>query len=109
MSVPLIETIQAADLSTHVDELLARVEDKNQHIIIRRNQRRIARLVPEIYVQAIDHLIESDPAVADTIALMLNVEVRTDIQASMDEWHAGKARPARKVFDEIYAAGGQDV
>lgn len=107
MSIPVIETIQAADLSNHVDELLARVEDKNQHIIIRRNQRRVARLVPEIYIQVVDHLIKTDPAVADTIALMLNPEVRTAIQTSMEEWQTGKARPARKVFNEIRAAGRQ--
>jgi hypothetical protein len=50
---------------------------------------------------AIDELLETDPALADTMALMLNHEAQTSIAKSLSEAQAGKTRPAREFFNEL--------
>ena len=58
----------------------------------------MARLVGEPFMQAIEQLMESDSALADTIALMLNGEVQETIKTSRDEIQVGKKIPIEEAF-----------
>ena len=51
----------------------------------------------------VETLEQTDPALADTIALLLNDDVRGEIEQSVKEAEAGKVRPLREVVDEIRA------
>jgi hypothetical protein len=50
----------------------------------------------------IDELAETDPALADTIALMFNEEAKTAIRKSLAAHRAGKTRPIEDLFHEVH-------
>lgn len=50
----------------------------------------VARIVSEEFMQAIDELLATDPAFADTLALMLNEEAQEDIKKGQEEAKQGK-------------------
>ncbi len=95
------KTIQTADLSTQIDTLIELVDLKNQQFVIQKNNQRIARLVPEIYLQVIDDLVDNDPELAETIALMMDKVAHTAIEEGINDWKAGHVRPTQRLFDEI--------
>ena len=51
----------------------------------------------------VETLEQTDPALADTIALLLNDDVRGEIAQSVKEAEAGEVRPLREVVDDIRA------
>lgn len=91
-------TIPALDVRRQLGELLERVYYQAQQYRIVRNKKAMARLVGEPFMQAIEQLMENDSALADTIALMLNDEVREAIKTSRKEIKEGKKIPIEDVF-----------
>jgi len=93
--------IQALAARRRFGELLELVHYQHQQFRIKRQNKTMARLVDESFMLAIEELIESDSAIADTLALMLNDEAQTDIKQSLKEYRQGKTRPVKELFDEI--------
>ncbi len=91
-------TIPALDVRRQLGELLERTYYQAQQYRIIRNNKPMARLVGEPFMQAIEQLMESDSALADTIALMLNGEVQETIKTSRDEIQVGKKIPIEEAF-----------
>lgn len=84
---PKLSTMQ---LRQQMGEVIERVYYQYQQFRIVRKDKPMARLVNEDYMQAIDELIEADPALADTLALMLNDEAMHIITQGEKEWEAGE-------------------
>lgn len=68
---------------------------------ITRRKKPVARLVSEPLMQAVEELLESNPGLADTLALMLNDKVSKEVDKGKADSDAGKTRPAREFFDEV--------
>lgn len=49
----------------------------------------------------IDELAQTDPALADSIALMFNEDAKTAIEAGLRDARQNKTRPAREFFDAL--------
>jgi len=80
-------------LRQQLGEVLERVYYQFQQFRVLRKDKPMARLVNEDYMQAIDYLIGSDPALADTIALMLNDEAAPILKEGAKEWRSGQRIP----------------
>jgi hypothetical protein len=78
--------------------LLERVYYQSQQFQITRKDKPMARLIGEPFMQAIDELIESDPALADTLALMLNKEALETINQGREEYQKGEAIPIEEAL-----------
>jgi hypothetical protein len=91
-------TLSAIQLRQQLGEVLERVHYQSAQFRIMRKDKPMARLVNERYMQAIDELIESDPALADTLALMLNDEFMTIFEQGQKEWAAGKRIPIEEAL-----------
>ncbi len=85
-------------LRHQLGEILERVHYQSAQFRILRKDKPMARLVNERYMQAIDDLIESDPALADTLALLLNDEFMKIFEQGKKEWAAGKHIPIEEAL-----------
>ena len=73
---------------------------QNKQFRIARKNKAMARLVSENFMTAIDQLIEDDPALADTLAIMLNPEIREALGQGEKDYRAGKAVPLDEILEE---------
>ncbi len=85
--------ISAIQLRQQMGEVLERVHYQFQQYRITRKDKPMARLVNEEYMQTIDRLLETDPSLADTIALMLNNEAMEIIEQGQQEVREGNLIP----------------
>ncbi len=85
--------IPALDVRQRLGELLERVYYQAMQYRIVRRDKVMARLVSEPMMQAIDELMVTDPAFADTLALMVNREATQVIEKSRQELATGKKIP----------------
>ena len=94
----IIPTIQSTDFRNQLGDVLNRVYYQGAQVRIVRKNLQMARVVPEKFMQAIDALIEQEPGLADTLALMLNEEAKQTIQEGLAEFKTGKAVPLEEAF-----------
>lgn len=92
------DSISTMQLRQQLGEVLERVYYQFQQFRVLRKDKPMARLVNEEYMQAIDYLIESDPALADTIALMLNDEATDILKHGKQEWSSGERIPLEEAL-----------
>jgi hypothetical protein len=92
--------ISAIQLRQQMGEVLERVHYQFQQFRIMRKDKPMARLVNEEYMQTIDQLIESDPSLADTIALMLNDEAMGIIEQGQREVRENKFIPLTEALNQ---------
>lgn len=92
--------ISAIQLRQQMGEVLERVHYQFQQFRIMRKDKPMARLVNEEYMQTIDQLIESDPSLADTIALMLNDEAMGIIEQGQQEVRESKFIPLAEALNQ---------
>jgi hypothetical protein len=85
----------------HLTAWLEIVYGQAQQVQITRHDKPLARLVSEPFMQAIDRLIAADPALADTLALMLNQAAQAAISRSRREYRAGQAVPVTEVLKQL--------
>jgi hypothetical protein len=93
-------TIQAIKARQNFGELLEMAYYQNKQFRIARKNKAMARLVNENFMTAIDQLIEDDPALADTLAIMLNPEIRKALEKGEKDYQAGKAVPLDDMKEE---------
>ena len=65
---------------------------QSQQFRITRKNKVMARLVGEPFMKVIEQLIADDPGLGDTIAIMLNDEVRQALNESEKDVQAGRVR-----------------
>lgn len=84
--------IGAIEARKRLGELLEKTHYQAAQFRIRRKDKPMARLVNERFMEVIDQLMETEPGLADTVALLLNEEWRGAIADSQKEFKAGKVR-----------------
>jgi hypothetical protein len=97
-------TVSAHEARQKFAELLELAFYKNAQIRIERNKKPMAWIVGEPFMKVldsvIDHLIEHEPAIADTLAIMIDDEIRTVIEQGIQEIKAGKLIPIESILNE---------
>ena len=91
-------TVTAHQARRNFGELIELAFYKNAQIRIERNKRPMVRLVGEPLMAALDKLLHEDPALAETLEIMLDDEATNAINQSRIEWQAGKKIPISKAF-----------
>ncbi len=96
--------VSAHEARRHFAELLETAFYQNARIRIQRNNKPMAWLVGEPFMaamdQIIDTLIEHKPAMADTLAILLDENLRQVIEQGTEELQAGKTLPIERLLDE---------
>lgn len=90
--------VSAYEARRNLGELLETAFYQNAQIHIHRNKKPMARLVGEPVMQAIEQLIADDPGLADTLAVMLNDDLRHTLEQSHQEARAGDLIPIEEVL-----------
>lgn len=93
--------IQTKEARANFSELLNQVYYTGSQFRIMKRNKGMARLVPEPLVTAIESILADDPALADTLELMLNQNLRQEVEESLAEAKAGHTRSADEFFQEI--------
>lgn len=93
-----IPTIQSSVLRDNLGTFINQAYYQNVQYKVARNKKVMARIVPEKAMQTLEKFIMSDPALADTLALLLNEEAMADIEQGMKEYKEGKTIPLEEVL-----------
>jgi len=97
-------TVSAYEARRKFATLLELAYYKNAQIRIERNKKPMARLVGEPYMKAVDQIIEylikHKPTWADTLAIMLDDELRETIEQGTKEIKAGRTIPLESILDD---------
>lgn len=97
-------TVSAHEARKNFATLMELAYYKNAQIRIKRNQKPFARLVGEPLMQdidkVIDFLIKYKPAIADTLAIMLDENLKQLIDQGTKEVKAGKTIPLESILED---------
>lgn len=99
-SIHSMTTLNAVELRQQLGEVLERVHYQAVQFRILRKDKPMARLVNEQYMEAIDQLIDTDPSLADTLALMLNEEAMAIIEQGKSELNEGNLTPLHQALNQ---------
>lgn len=98
------QPIQAQEVRNSLGELLNQVYYQNKQFQIQRKAKPMAWLVSDAFIQAagqaIDYLIEHKPALADSLTLMLDSEIRAVLEAGTEEMETGERLPLETILTE---------
>ena len=87
------QPISQTQLRQRLRVVLDCVHDQFQQFRVMCKDKFMARIVNEDYMRAIEQLIQDDPGLADTLALMLNDEAQAIIAESEHDLAAGRLIP----------------
>ena len=93
-------TVSAYQVRRNFAELLELAYYRNTQIKIERNKKPMARLVGEPFMAAVEKLLQTDPALAETIAIMLDDDMMTAIEKGNQQVKAGKTIPITKALED---------
>lgn len=87
-------TVSAYQARSNLAQFVELAFYRNEQIRIERNKKPMARIVGEPLMQTmdklIDYIVKYKPALADTLAITVDDEIRGTIEQSRKEWRAGK-------------------
>jgi len=99
-----VTTIQAIEARHNLGELLERVYYQNKVYRIARKDKPMGWLVGDDFIEAfgkmVDYIIENDPVLADTLAIMLDDEIRSAIEQGTKEREEGKLIPLSEALNQ---------
>lgn len=97
-----LTTIQALDARQRLGELLELAYYKGEGFRIARKDKPMAWLVGEPFMiavsRAIEYIIRKEPALADTLAITLDEDIRAIIEQGTKEVKAGKTMPVTSIL-----------
>ena len=97
-------TIQALDARRRLGELLELAYYRGERFRIARKDKPMAWLVGEPFVKAIsraiDYIVKHEPALAETLEIMLDDELTGIIEQGTREVQAGKTIPIEKALED---------
>lgn len=99
-TVETLKTLPLMDARQHLGELVELVRYTNQQFRVTRNKRPMARLVSEPFMQALEQLMAGDPALAETLDIMMNQDMMDAIEQGTREVAEGKLLPLEAVFEK---------
>ncbi len=95
--------ISAHNARQKLSELLELAYYKDERIQVRRNNKPMAWIVGEPFMDAIhhllDHIMTHQPELADSLAISLDADIRRTIEASRQETAAGQVFPLASILD----------
>jgi prevent-host-death family protein len=91
--------LSAIELRQRLGEVLERVHYQFVQFRITRKDKPMARLVNEAYMQAIEHLIDEDPALAETLEVMMDKSAMQAIRQGEQEIAEGKLLPLDAILE----------
>lgn len=102
-----MDTVTTHAARRNLSQLLEQVYYRGNHIQIRRNKRPMAWLVSAPFLVQVHNLLEimvdSNPGLADTVALLLDEDVINTIREGKEDIAAGRVRPLSSVLQETHA------
>lgn len=102
-----MDTVTTDTARRNLAHLLEQVYYHGTHIQIRRNKRPMAWLVGAPFLMQIHKLVDllkdSDPALADTVELLLDADVMDAIRIGQEDIAAGRVRSLTDVLQETHA------
>ncbi len=93
--------ISSKEIRYKIGELLNFVFYGGGQVRITRRKRVMAYLVGEPLMTVFNQLIEDDPALADTVALMLNKELMRNINTCQKDTKSEKKKPYKSAIGAI--------
>ena len=93
-------TVSAYQVRRNLAELLELAYYRHAQIKIERNNKPMARLVGEPFMLAVEKLLAADPALAETISIMLDDELMNAIEKGNQQVASGKTIPIEKALEE---------
>ena len=98
-----LTTIQALEARHRLGELLELAYYKGEGFRIARKDKPMAWLVGDPFMKAvsraIDYIIRKEPALADSLAITLDEEIRDIIDQGTNEMMAGKSIPITSILE----------
>lgn len=99
-----VQDISTMTLREKMGDIFNRVFYRADGYRVQRKGETLGYIVSENYVnkvgQMIDYLIENEPALADTLALQANDDIRDLITQSMQEIEQGNMVPLESILDD---------
>ncbi len=99
-----VTTIQAIEARHNLGELLERVYYQKKAYRIARRNKAMGWLVGDEFIDAVgkmvDYIIENEPVLADTLAIMLDDEIRSVIERGTKEREEGKLIPLSEALSQ---------
>ena len=99
-----INDIQALEARQKLGELLERVYYQDQRFRISRKNKPMAWLVGDAFINAVgtllDYIVENEPALADSLSITLDTQIRAIIERGTKERQAGKLLPIESILDD---------
>ena len=97
---PQTTSVQMLDFRRGLGAFVERTYYQFSQFRIMRKDKPMARLVSEPYMQAVEHLVENDPAVAETLELLLDEEFMNALRRSNKDVAEGRVFPIGKLLEE---------
>ncbi len=94
----MITSIRTPEVRARIGELLEKTYYQEQQFRILRKNKPMARLVSEHFMTTLERLLSADPALEETLSLMLDSEAMTTIEQSRAEFAQGKMIELSKVL-----------
>ncbi len=98
------KSIQALEARSRFGELLELAYYKGMQFRVARKDKPMAWIVGEPFMrsvsQVIDYIIEHEPVLADTLAIMLDNELMEALEQGTKEVKAGKTIPIEKALED---------
>ena len=99
-----MSTVTTDEARKNFSKLIELAFYKNQLTRVKRNKTPMAWIVGEPFMQRlgqfVDYLIEHEPALADTLAITLDDDIREAIETGTKEVKDGKLIPIRNILDD---------
>lgn len=97
-------TVSSHEARQNLAKLIDLAFYKDERIRVKRNNRAMAWIVGAPFMQAlgelVDYIIEHEPALADTLTLTVDQEIRQTIEQSIKETKQGRIEPITSILDE---------
>lgn len=93
-------SLNIVELQHHLDEVLERLQYPFEQYRILRNDKPIARMVNERYIQAMERLIGGDSSLVETLEIMLDDEAVQAIEQGTKEIAKGKFIPLESILKD---------
>ncbi len=92
--------VSAYQARRNFSELIERAFYQNERIQIERNKKRMAWLVGDPFMAAVEKLLAESPGLMETLAIMLDDEMMAAIRQGDREVREGKTIPIAKALDD---------
>ena len=96
--------LSAEEARRRFSEVVSEAFYQGKKTPIARNNKPVAWIVGDPFMQGLfnffEYLIEEQPALADTLALLVDEKLRGELERGMEEYERGEAVPLESILDD---------